>query len=280
MRYSLRTKLINSIEIYRQMKNNAEELIYSVNNGIATVTINRPARKNALSTYVVKALAEAWEKFDNDEQVKVAILTSTDCGVFSAGMDLKEAAEIRKTTGVDVLATLQDPFHQRMRRCKKPIIAAMTGHLIAGGMLLSLNSDLRVGLLGTRVGISESKIGRGSPWAVPLLGMLPQPLIMELVLTGELLPIERFYDLGFINYLEETPEKVRQQAYRLASIIRDNAPLSVIAAKASILKAMSLGCEDGFEEAKRLHEVVYASDDGIEGPLAFSEKRKPVWVGQ
>ncbi|HIF17410.1 MAG TPA: enoyl-CoA hydratase/isomerase family protein [Cycloclasticus sp.] len=259
---------------------NTDELIYEVNNGVATICLNRPERKNALSTSLVGKLRDAWEWVDTDDAVKVVVLTSTDCGVFCAGMDLKEAAEIKQQTGEDVLSTLKDPFHQRMRDVKKPIIAAMTGHLMAGGMLLSLNSDLRVGLVNTRVGITEAKIGRGSPWAVPLIGMLPQPLIMELVLTAAQMPIQRFYDVGFINYLEETPELVRERAYSLANTIRDNAPLSVVAAKASIMCAMSLGCDDGLAEAKRLHEVVYASEDGIEGPLSFAEKRKPQWKGR
>ncbi|MDX2425357.1 MAG: enoyl-CoA hydratase-related protein [Cycloclasticus sp.] len=260
--------------------NSNDELIYTLDDGIATICLNRPHRKNALSISLVNKLADAWEQADTNDEVKVIVLTSTDCGVFCAGMDLKEAAEIKKTTGDDVLSKLKDPFHQRMRDCKKPIIAAMTGHLMAGGMMLSLNSDLRVGLAGTRVGITEAKIGRGSPWAVPLVGMLPQPLIMELVLTGEQMPIERFYDVGFINYLEQTPEQVRAQANKLAVIIRDNAPLSVVAAKASVMAAMSLGCNEGIKEAQRLHEVVYASEDGIEGPLSFAEKRKPVWKGR
>jgi len=256
------------------------ELRYQVEAGIATITLNRPQQKNALSTSLINQLADLWTQVDKDEGVKVIVLTSTDCGVFCAGMDLKEAAEIKRHTGKDVLTTLKDPFHQQMRQVKKPIIAAMTGHLIAGGMLLSLNSDLRVGLVGTRIGITEVKVGRGSPWAVALLEMLPQPLIMQLVLTGEQLPIQRFYDLGFINYLETTPELVRQQAYRLAKLIRDNAPLSVMAAKESILKTMSLGFEEGFLEAQKLHKKVYASEDACEGPLAFAEKRKPQWAGQ
>jgi enoyl-CoA hydratase/carnithine racemase len=89
----------------------------------------------------------------------------------------------------------------------KPIIAAMTGSLMAGGMMLALKADLRVGLRGTRAGITEVKMGRGTPWAVPMLWMLPQPLLMELVLTGETLPIERLAEHGFLNYLEDTPDK-------------------------------------------------------------------------
>jgi enoyl-CoA hydratase/carnithine racemase len=99
-------------------------------------------------------------------------------------MDLKEAARIQEEQGKDVLTLIKDPMHQRMRRVRPPIIAAMTGHATAGGMLLSLNADLRVGLAGTRLGITDVKLGGGSPWAVPLVSMLLKPILMEVVLTG------------------------------------------------------------------------------------------------
>lgn len=251
----------------------------NIEDGIATVCINRPERKNALSVAATNGLTEAWEMIEADENVRVAILTSADCGVFSAGLDLKEATEIARDEGVDILSKMRDPFHETMRACKKPIIAAMTGSLMAGGMMLTLNCDLRVGLKGTKVGITEVKIGRGSPWASPALSMLPQPMLMEIVLTGDLFPIERLHDYGFTNYLEDTPDAVRARARELAKRIASAAPLSVMAAKASVRATMDLGCAGGLEEGKRLHEVVYASNDAIEGPKAFAEKRAPVWTG-
>ena len=145
--------------------------------------------------------------------------------------------------------------------------------------MLTLNCDLRVGLKGTKVGITEVKIGRGSPWASPALSMLPQPVLMEIVLTGDLFPIERLHEYGFTNYIEDTPDAVRARARDLATRIAKGAPLSVIAAKASVRATMDLGCAGGLEEGKRLHEVVYASNDAIEGPKAFAEKREPVWTG-
>jgi enoyl-CoA hydratase/carnithine racemase len=257
-----------------------EPVRYALNDGVATVTIDRPERKNALSVEAMNALTDAWEQVENDPQARVVILTSTDCGVFSAGLDLKQAAEIRARDGVDILSLMRDPMQTAMRKVSKPIIAAMTGSLMAGGMLLAIKSDLRVGLRGTRAGITEVKMGRGSPWAVPLLWMLPQPLVMELVLTGETLPIERLAEHGFLNYLEDTPEAVRARALHLARGIIEGAPLSVKAAKASVLAAMDLGCADGLVEAARLHVEAYASLDAMEGPKAFSEKRKPVWQGK
>jgi enoyl-CoA hydratase/carnithine racemase len=260
------------------MSNN--DVLFEEVDGIATIALNRPEARNALSVSAANRLHELWEAVDASASIHAVILTSADCGTFCAGMDLKEAARIQEEQGKDVLTLIKDPMHQRMRRVRQPIIAAMTGHATAGGMLLSLNSDLRVGLAGTRLGITEVKMGRGSPWAVPLVSMMPQPILMELVLTGELMPIERLQALGFVNHVEATPDAVRQCARALAASIRDNAPLSVRAAKQSVLAAMSLGCEEGFKAAMAFHEPVYRSADAMEGPRAFADKRKPIWQGK
>jgi enoyl-CoA hydratase len=258
----------------------SEPIRTEIDHGVATVIIDRPERKNALSVEAMNGLSDAWQRVESDPQVRVVILTSADCGVFSAGLDLKQAAEIRARDGVDILTRMRDPMQTGMRAVSKPIIAAMTGSLMAGGMLLAIKCDLRVGLRGTRAGITEVRMGRGSPWAVPLLWMLPQPVLMELVLTGETMPIERLADYGFLNYLEDTPDAVRARAMQLARTIAEGAPLSVKAAKASVLAAMDLGCANGLIEANRLHVETYASLDAIEGPRAFAEKRKPVWQGR
>jgi enoyl-CoA hydratase len=258
----------------------SEPVRYALEGNIATITIDRPQRKNALSVEAMNALTDAWERVETDVQVRVAILTSADCGVFSAGLDLKQASEIRTREDVDILTLMRDPMQTAMRKVTKPIVAAMTGSLMAGGMLLALQCDLRVGLRGTRAGITEVRMGRGTPWAVPLLWMLPQPVLLELALTGETIPIERLAEFGFTNYLEGTPDAVRARARDLADKITEGAPLSVKAAKASILAGMDLGCAQGLIEANRLHVAAYASLDAIEGPRAFAEKRKPVWQGR
>lgn len=251
----------------------------SVANGIATITLNRPERRNALSIAANERLLECWREVERDDAVRVIVLTSADCGVFCSGMDLKETADLAEQ-GRDILEVLKDPFYERMREVRKPIIAAMTGHFTAGGMVLAMNSDLRVGLAGTWGGIAEARRGRGCSWAVPLLWMIPQAILMEMIVTAEPVGIERLYELGFINYVEPTPDAVRRRAYALAGHVLKNAPLSVMAGKQSLLKGVALGGEAGTVAAKKLHEAVYASADAREGPRAFAEKRAPRWLGR
>ena len=256
-----------------------DDLLFAVEDGIATVTINRPAQRNALNIAVANGLYEIWEDIDSSPDIRAVVFTSADCGTFCAGLDLKEAARKKAETGEDILTFMKDPFQSRMRRVRVPIIAAMTGHLMAGGMMFSLNCDLRVGMAGTRIGITESKIGRGSPWGMPLVWMLPQPFLMEMVLTGDLYPIERFLELGFVNYIQPDPDAVRARAMELARKIRDNAPLSVTCGKEALLTAMSVGCDKALELAWRIYRPAYESDDAQEGARAFAEKRAPVWKG-
>ena len=256
------------------------ELLYAVDNGIATLTLNRPERRNALTPLLTRLLHDAWKKLENDPAVRVAILTATACGTFCAGMDLREAARLKAETGKDILEHLTDPFNHSMRAMRKPVIAAINGHFPAGGMALALSCDLRVGLAGTQGGITEVKVGRGSPWAVPLLWMMPQALLKETVLTGDMLPAERLYQVGFLNYLEATPEAVLARAQDLARRIAVAAPLSVMAAKQCLNEATSLGCDQGLLNAEKIYKPVYASQDAIEGPRAFAEKRAPRWQGR
>lgn len=146
--------------------------------------------------------------------------------------------------------------------------------------MLALNSDIRVGMAGTNGGITEAKVGRGCPWAMPVLWQLPQSIVMELLMTADVMSVERLHHLGFVNHVESDAEAVLRRARAIAERIRDNAPLSVSAAKESVMRTIDQGCAAGIEEAKRIHDKVYASLDAQEGPRAFAEKRAPVWQGR
>lgn len=137
----------------------AESVLFDVADGIASITLNRPERRNAIDVASAERLYELWEAVDADAQIRVVVLGSADCGTFSAGMDLKEAAEIRRDRGVDVLTLIRDPFMERMRAVKAPIVAALTGHFTGAGMLMAVNSDIRIALAGTGGGITEVQGG-------------------------------------------------------------------------------------------------------------------------
>jgi enoyl-CoA hydratase/carnithine racemase len=248
--------------------------------GVAVVTLNRPQRRNALSVAAAERLGDVWREVDADASLRALIITSTDCGVFCAGMDLAEAAQVRAERGIDILQVLTDPFYERLRAVRKPVIAALNGHFTAAGMVLAANADLRIGLAGTRAGITEVRVGRGTPWAAPMLTQLPQAILLEMLLTGEMMACERLHQVGFLNYLEATPAAVLQRALTLATAIGRNAPLSVLAAKQGIRHAAALGADVGFAASKDMHRIVYESEDAQEGPRAFAEKRDPVWKGR
>jgi len=257
----------------------SEILIFEKKKHIAYLTLNRPDQRNAINLEMYRRLTETWDRINEDNDIRVVIVTGAGDKAFSAGMDLKEVARLRKEGKKDFLKLVDDPFLLKMRSVKKPIIAAINGNVFAGGFLLSLNSDMRVAVEGTTFAITESQIGRGSPWAIPLLWMLPLGIIMELTLTGDPISAERMYQMGLINRLVKR-EELMPTAIAIAERIRDNAPLSVMAAKESLLRGMDLGLEAGFKKAVEIYESVYSSEDAQEGPRAFAEKRKPVWKGR
>ena len=256
-----------------------ESLIFEKKDGIGYLTLNRPESRNAINIEMYEMLNECWKRVNEDDDIRVVIVTGAGDKVFSAGMDLKEVARLREEGKKDLLKYVDDPYLLKMRSVKKPIIAAINGNAFAGGLLLSLNSDIRVAVEGTTFAITESKIGRGSPWAIPLLWMLPLGIVMEMTLTGDHIPSERMYQMGFLNGLVKR-DQLMPAAVSIAERIRDNAPLSVVAAKESLLRGLDLGLEAGFEKAIEIYKPVYASEDAQEGPRAFAEKRKPIWKGQ
>lgn len=253
-------------------------VLYEKKNQIGFVTLNRPNRMNAVSVEVFKKLEYIWDTVDEDDEVSVIVLTGTGDRAFCAGMDLKEQAEL-SAQGKDILQLFNDQFMSKMANVKKPIIAAVNGVAAAGGFLLAQHADIRVASQNAYFSIREAKVGRGSPWAVPLLWMLPLNIAMELTMMAEHIPAERMYEIGFVNRLTPQGEALTV-ATEMAEIIRDNAPLSLIAAKQSLKEAMDMGRSLGEKNAAKIYEKVYGSEDAIEGPRAFAEKRKPNWKGR
>ena len=254
----------------------SDAVLYAVDSdGIAIITINRPEQRNCLSKEVREGLFAAWKQFEQDASARIAILTGSGEKAFCAGGDLKEMVE----TGLKVPPRDMFPVPYETIKLSKPTIAAVNGVAFAGGWMIAQGCDLCVAATTAKFAITEVKVGRGSPWAAPLIHMIPQRIFMEIVLTGKPITAQRAYEIGLVNRLAE-PDALMAAALDLAREVVEGAPLSVTAARETVMLATEMGRADALNAGWAAHEMAYNSDDAQEGPRAFSEKRKPVWSGR
>ena len=250
-------------------------LLHARADGIAIITINRPEQRNALSREVREGLFAAWDWFENDPALRLAILTGAGDRSFCAGGDLKEMVE----TGMAVPPRDFIPLPYDNLELTKPTIAAVNGFALAGGWALAQNCDLCVASTNAKFAITEVKVGRGSPWAAPLIHMIPQRVFMEIVLTGKPITAQRAYEIGLVNRVAE-PAALIDAAIELALEVLEGAPLSVRAARETVMLSTEMGRSAALQAARAAHERAYTSADAQEGPRAFAEKRKPEWKGR
>jgi enoyl-CoA hydratase len=243
--------------------------------GIAVITLNRPQTRNALGKDIRAGLFAAWDRFERDPALRVAILTGSGDKAFCAGGDLKEMVERRLAVPPrDMFPVPGDNIE-----LSKPTIAAVNGIAFAGGWMIAQACDLCVASTQAQFAITEVKVGRSSPWATPLIHMIPQRVMMEIVLTGKPISAQRAYEIGLVNRLAE-PDDLMAAAVALAADILDGAPLSVGAAREMVMLSTEMGRAAALQAARRVAERAYRSEDAQEGPRAFAEKRRPLWKGR
>ena len=240
--------------------------------GIAIITLNRPEQRNALGQDIRAGLFAAWDRFERDPALRVAILTGAGEKAFCAGGDLKEMVE----RGLQVPPRDMFPVPGDNIELSKPTIAAVNGVAFAGGWMIAQACDLCVASTAARFAITEVKVGRSSPWAAPLIHMIPQRIMMEIILTGKPITAQRAYEIGLVNRLAE-PEALMDKAIELAQEILDGAPLSVKAGRETVMLATEMGRAAALQAARHASEYAYRSQDAQEGPRAFAEKRPPDW---
>ena len=249
---------------------------YEKRDRVAVVTIDRPDAMNALTKEMLGALDAAFAEFEDDDDLWVAILTASGDRAFCTGMDLKEAIPL--LTSGDELG-YEDHTKRQFSDVFKPIIAAVNGHCIAGGMEMLAGTDLRVAAEHATFGLGEVRWGLvpagGSHIRFPR--QIPWALAMELLLTGDPIDARRAYEIGLVNRVVPADE-LMPTALKLAARICKNGPLAVRTSKQIAVR--SLGLEAGFVLEKALAAKVFASDDAQEGPRAFAEKRKPRFTGR
>ncbi|MBM4337574.1 MAG: enoyl-CoA hydratase/isomerase family protein [Deltaproteobacteria bacterium] len=243
---------------------------------IAIITMNRPEAMNAYTREMLAGLDQAFRIFDRDPELWVAILTGAGAKSFSAGMDLKDAAPL--LTSGDSLG-YDDPTKRQFSDIYKPIIAAVNGLCVAGGLEMLQGTDLRIAAEHAKFGLAEVRWGLvpagGSHIRLPR--QIPWVVAMELLLTGESLDARRALEIGLVNRVVPA-DRVMPEALELAEKICRNGPLAVRTAKEIALRA--LGQEPGFVLEKALAARVFASQDAREGPRAFAEKRPPKFTGR
>jgi enoyl-CoA hydratase/carnithine racemase len=247
---------------------------YALADGVATILMDRPDKKNALNRALREGLWDAFRRFVADDAARVAVLAGNG-DVFSAGADLAEMAALGlRVPPPDFLPQLGRNLHT-----DKPVIAAVQGPAYAGGFALAQMCDLCVAADDARFAITEAKWSRGAPWAAPLPWLIPPRVALELIVTAEPISAERAREIGLVSRVVPRASLLAE-AQALAGVIAKNAPLSVRAAKRMVYAVAGRSLAEALDEGDRVWQSVYESEDAQEGPRAFREKRAPVWRGR
>lgn len=251
-------------------------MLYEKRDRIAIVTINRPEALNAFTPDMLRAMDAAFADFNKDPDLWVAILTAAGEKSFCAGMDLKAAIPlINEGDEMGYADHTKRPFSDVF----KPIIAAVNGYCIAGGLEFLQGTDLRIAAEHATFGLGEVRWGiiptGGSHIRLPR--QIPWAVAMELLLMGRPITAKRAYDIGLVNEVVAV-DQLMPAALKWAETICKNGPLAVRTAKEIAVRA--LGLESGFVLEKAIGARVFASEDAKEGPRAFAEKRPPRFTGR
>jgi enoyl-CoA hydratase len=242
---------------------------------VLLITLNRPEVRNSVNAALAEGVGKALDELDADDELAVGVLTGAG-GFFSAGMDLgafvKGESPWYGDRGFAGIA---------QRASQKPLIAAIEGFAVAGGFEIALSCDLIVAAKGAKLGIPEAKrslVAAGGA-LLRLPRRMPYHVVMELALTGDTQPAERFHHFGVVNSLAEPGEAV-DVALELAERLAANGPLALAASKRILQEQFDWSSEQMWEKQAAISGPVFASEDAKEGANAFKEKRDPVWRGR
>jgi enoyl-CoA hydratase len=242
--------------------------------GVLIVTINRPDVRNAVNRAVANGIAVALEGLDDDPSLSVGVITGAG-GYFCAGMDLRAFA-------AGEIPTVRDRGFAGIteQSAAKPLIAAIEGFAVAGGLEIALACDLIVAAEGAKLGIPEVKraLVAAGGGLLRLPRLLPVNVARELALTGDPITAERGHELGLVNRLAPQGEALAA-ALELASIIAANGPLAVRGTKRILAESVDWPDSEFFERQHAISDPIFASADAREGATAFTERREPVWRG-
>lgn len=256
------------------MKQSADKVIVEIDDGLMTITINRPEVRNAVDRDVSYGVCEAVDELDRRDDLRVAVLTGSG-GTFCSGMDLKAflRGEVTRVEGRGILGIAKTPP-------VKPLIAAVEGYALAGGFESVLACDLVVAARDAVFGLPEVTRGLAAAAGglIRLPRLIPPRVAMEAALTGECLSADDLHRHGLINRLVD-PGQALPAAQELARRIISNAPLAVAASKKVIVEQRNWSDAESFDRQDEITGHLLSSADAREGATAFKEKRAPRWQG-
>jgi len=255
-------------------------IIHEKSEGIATITLNRPEALNAFSKDVVEEILLALEDVRNDETVRVVVLTGAGEKAFSAGADIKSMVGMTSLKARE-LSLMGEKLCAALENLEKPVIAALNGYALGGGLEVAMSCDLRIASETARMGQTEINIGLIPGWGGTqrLTRLVGRTKAKELVFTGKMIDAETAEQLGIVNMVvpaDKFKETVRQLALELTS----KAPVAIKVAKALINKGADIGLDSALALEREGFGVVASSEDLKEGVSAFTEKRKPTFKGK
>ena len=244
---------------------------------VATITLNRPDVLNALNLLLMDELIAALQSLQDDPQIRCVVLTGNE-RAFAAGADIKEMADASST---DMLVRDQFARWDRIRRFKKPLIAAVSGYALGGGNELAMLCDMIVASETAQFGQPEINIGvmPGAGGTQRLTRAIGKAVAMEVVLGGRTLTAREALQFGLVNRVVPV-EAYLKEAQRLASQIADKSPIALQLAKEAVLKVYDTPLQDGLEFERKNFYLLFSTEDQKEGMSAFVEKRKPDFKGK
>jgi enoyl-CoA hydratase len=249
------------------------EVLTDVQDNVLIITINRPEARNAVNRAVAEAIGEAMDRLDADNAISAAILTGAG-GTFCSGMDLKAflTGELPLVKGKGFAGFVEAPP-------AKPLIGAVDGYALAGGMELAIACDLLVANVDAQFGIPEVKRGLAAAGGglLSLPSMIGTRMAKELALTGDFISAQRAYEIGFVNRL--TDGAAIDAALELARKVAANGPLALICSKQIIDQRPDWNSQNMWQKQSEIAAKVMTSNDAREGAAAFAQKRKPNWTG-